>query len=88
MKKIYKYPLNLVEHQFISLPVGAKPLAVKMQREDVCLWALIDAENEMETKSVYIFGTGNPIEEDLTDATYLGTVLMAQDAFVWHVFIK
>lgn len=44
MKKIFKYKLQQEGRQEIIMPVGAKPLHVAVQHDDVCLWALVDPE--------------------------------------------
>lgn len=85
-KTVYKYPLKIVERQFVDLPVAAKILSVQMQGQDLCLWALIDKEQPYKSKiEICIFGTGFPIEEeDVSGRKYYGT--FQAGFYVGHVF--
>ena len=85
MKTVYKYQLKIDDLQSVNLPKGAKPLCVKIQNGDPCLWALVDPnESEVETVNIRTAGTGHPINEDVKD--YLGTAIMYGGNLVFHFF--
>lgn len=83
---IYKWTLDIEDKQTLSLPAGAQILSVAMQRDEVCLWALIDPKaTKVQDRTFEIFGTGHPIPQGI-QRKFLGTVLTHGGALVWHVF--
>lgn len=87
MKTIWKQELVVEDEQSISVPRGAKLLCVQVQNEKPCLWFLCDPSQSLkDSKKVYIYGTGNPIYEDVINYHYLGTFQLLQGKFVGHVF--
>lgn len=87
MLTVYKYPLKLQDHWSLEMPIGAKILSVDNQREQITLWALVDASPEAptEVRSFLIRGTGHNIDEGL-NLEFIGTVLVHDGGLVWHVF--
>lgn len=94
-KKIWKFPLEVVDTQRIKMPVGAKILTVKAQRaqpgllglgEIPYLWAMVDPTAEMTERKVRIIGTGHPIGCD--PGEYIDSFFLADGALVFHVFIE
>src|SRR5277367_2367258 len=59
---VWKYPLSINREQSIELPRGASPLAVEVQHDQLCLWAMVDPEAETAPRTVWVHGTGHPIE--------------------------
>lgn len=93
MKAIWKFPLSSTDQpgsnqQTISVPDGARFLTAQMQGSHICLWAVVDPENAelAVSRVVYIVGTGNPTENSVFDAEYVGTI--QERVFVWHVFVS
>ncbi len=83
--QIWKYPLVLTEEQEIEMPSGAKPLCVQMQGGSLCLWAMVDSFEDMESREVWIFGTGHGFYLKIDRVEHIDTV---QDgSLVWHVFM-
>ena len=82
MKTIWKFPLEIVDRQPVSIPVGAQLLDVQMQGDQPCLWALVDTESPRITLVVRIYGTGHEIRDD--PGLYLGT--FQERTLVFHVF--
>lgn len=82
MKTIYKYPLAITDIQDVTMPSGARILAVASQRDSLCVWAHVDPGAPVATYKFRIVGTGHPLD---TSAGYIGTVVI--DPFVWHVFL-
>lgn len=81
--KIYKYPLNVVEHQILLMPLEAKILHINVQNDVICIWALVNEKNKNEEVEIEIIGTGQTMDP-LIIREYIGTVFMG--GFVWHVF--
>lgn len=82
---IYKYPLDLVDRQVRSMPIGAEVLTAQVQRNEICLWAIVPPGQPNEERIFEIIGTGNPVVVDIgVERRYIATV--QQGEFVWHVF--
>lgn len=58
MRSIWKFPLEVVDSQDIELPLHAQPLAVQMQGDKPCLWAIVETNAPKVTRTIYIYGTG------------------------------
>lgn len=86
MSTVWKYPLEITDEQTIKLPAAAVTLFVGLQRGSLCLWALVDPDNELTERKFRIAGTGHPIDYHHHDLEFIGTVLMHGDTLVWHVF--
>lgn len=88
MRSIFKYPLRIIDKQIISLR-GGHPLSVGVQLGQLRLWAITDDDERVVPTDwlVEILGTGHPFGTR-DPATFVGTVLMENDALVWHVFAR
>ena len=90
---IWKYELLVQESQTLELPVGARVVALQVQRNDIGnlkphLWALVNPEAKRETRSFRMLKTGEnqvPAECARTLA-YLGSFQLHDGQFVAHVF--
>jgi len=60
-------------------------LSFQSQHETLCIWVLLDPDNEKEEVKFRIFGTGHPVGIG-KDWGYCGTAQLG--AFVWHLFAK
>lgn len=85
MRTIWKFTLQITDMQKVRMPAGAKILSVQKQGFHVCLWAMVNTEQPLETRHIEILGTGNPISEGVgVSRTFIDTV---QDGpLVWHIF--
>lgn len=86
-KFIYKYPLQITDHQLVKMPLDSDVLSVDEHRGQLCLWAMVDPQSrDVIQRRIEIIGTGNPIPElqSIFRRQFIGTVVM--DPFVWHVF--
>jgi hypothetical protein len=85
MKTIWKFGLEIVDSQRISMPRGAEILSVGNQRDTLCMWASVDAEAPLVNRCFEIRGTGEKIPHSVGNPRkFVGTVIM--EPFVWHVF--
>lgn len=87
MMTIYKYPIVLKDRQEVLLPVGAAILTVQMQERQINLWATVDTDAALETRTILLFETGEPIVIYYPHHIfYLGTVQTYDGQRVWHIF--
>lgn len=70
MKTLHKYLLN-PRRPIVSMPIGAKPLSVQMQRGDVCLWALVDPNAELQDRNFHILRTGDSVRHTPSGENWL-----------------
>lgn len=81
IKQIWKYKLDSV-HNEIQIPLDGKVLAVQTQNEIPHIWVLVNSDNEVQTRTFTVVGTGHSFDD--TNKKYIGTF---QDGpFVWHLF--
>ena len=78
MKTIWKYELQLDDFSIV-MPMGSKIITV----ENGFLWAIVDPDNEDESREFAVHGTGHPITHQ-NSKEYVGTWF--EGPFVWHLF--
>lgn len=91
-KRIIKVSLNSNVTSQHSLPKGAKFLSCHLQREEPCLWFMVDYEDprdypfpvEYELRVFSAFMTGHRFSDKKRE--FLGTILMSNGTFAIHVF--
>ena len=81
---IHKYPLSIVDQQYLTMQSGATILSVQIQNAQLFLWALVDKDSHQVKRVINIIGTGNPIMEN--PGIFISTVQTFGGALVWHVF--
>lgn len=87
MKIVFKYPVSDRDRFYLELPKGAKILSFQCQGEQPCLWALVDTDVPTETRHFLFIDTGQPIvHEPIGKLNFIGTVQMAGDTTVGHLF--
>lgn len=85
--KVYKYQLEIVDHQEVSLRTNSKLLSVANQQGVIVLYALVDPDAEGDqTYDIYIHGTGHDVVDP--EAEFIGTVPMLNASLMFHVFGK
>ena len=82
-KTIWKWSINGGKTT-ISIPIGAEILTVQKQREEVVLWALVDADSKKEEKEIMIYGTGHKVKDN--PGKYINTFQVSNGNLVFHVF--
>jgi hypothetical protein len=86
MKKIFKYPLEIMDQQTVAFPDGAEILSAGLDAQGkLCIWARVDPEAKSLPRQVFIVGTGNPYPDE-KNLVFIASVL--QTPFVWHIFFK
>ena len=89
MKKIFKYQLDIVDEQYIDLPVGSEAISVVNQHDVVMLYVKVDDEAEATSKVKFLIkGTGHDLDFKEEEYRFLGTVVTLGGMYVWHVFVE
>jgi hypothetical protein len=88
LKKIYKYILQITDHQTLTLPKGSKILSVAEQHDNIVLYALVDTvTGDVENVPIIIRGTGHTANY-VEGCAFLGTVKLSGGRLMFHVFAK
>ena len=90
MTVIWKYPFDVDDSFELNMPQGAKILTVQEQDRKGCMWAIVNPENEIESRRFCILGTGHmhPLDFFLSKR-YIGTFQQPfpmGGSLVWHLF--
>lgn len=73
MNVIYKYPLVAATLQDIEMPIGTQVLSVQGQKNQICVWALVDTlQSEKKKVSFRVLSTGHEFYKH--PGKFLGTV--------------
>ena len=81
---IWKFELDLAEHQSIEIPEPGVILDVQFQGEQLCLWAGVIPGMPRVMRDFCIVGTGLPMPD--VDVVHVSTVQHPGGPFVWHLF--
>ena len=84
--RIWKWTLQVIGRQSITMPPGAKLLTVQLQGDTPQLWALVnDASESREARIIATYPTGAKIPEG-DPGQYLGTYQLNGGTLIFHVF--
>jgi hypothetical protein len=90
-KRILRFPLDVVDHQRLTIPGLQCVLSVAASRTDpagVDLWATVDEQAptiRLDHLDVWIVGTGHPVPVEVDMHMFVDTVVTPSQ-LVWHVF--
>jgi len=80
---IYKYPIEKITNsQTVMLPKSARILHINEQNNNLYLWAEVNPSNELESRTIRIYGTGNEVEGGI----YINTLLRFGGHLVLHFY--
>ena len=86
LRTVYKYMIEITDRSVVKMPRRASVLSVHTQRDQICIWALVDpGEPETEERVIRVHGTGRSIM-NAEMLMFIGSVLMHGEALVFHVF--
>lgn len=88
---VWKFPLAFADRQTLGVPVaGFTPLKVDTQFGRPYLWALVNPDAAVGTRTVFIRGTGQVTETEkpLTRRDYIDTFTTESGELVFHVFMQ
>lgn len=83
MITIWKFSLPLVPDFDLELPAGAVVLSVREQDNRPCMWAKVDTQAKLTTRSFSLVGTGHSVP---AESKYLGTAHLDEGHLVVHLF--
>lgn len=83
MMVVHKFPFNIADMIYITMPVGAKILHVAEQNGVPCIWALVNTANPSRTHAFHVRGTG---QDTQGVGDYVATFQMRGGALVFHIF--
>ena len=87
MKKIFKYPIEIVDEQVLVLPLGARVLSAIAQGDDLVVYALVEPTVEFKKNvEIRIVGTGHDVTFDLQKFKFLNSISTWSGRLIWHVF--
>lgn len=86
-KMVFKYQLPIKDTFTLDIPAGADILAVQIQHENPCLWALVEKDAPPVTRHFACVGTGQPVPTVIDKHNYIGTVQRYDGNLVLHYFI-
>jgi hypothetical protein len=86
--RIFKYTIPVQDKTELKLPVGSQILSVAEQNEEIVVYALTTSNTATRKVTILVIGTGNPITENISEYTFLGTVKLLHGALMFHVFYK
>ena len=89
MITIHKYPLEITDWQSVETREGARPLCIKVQHGQPCLWCIVDDSVEKaSTLTIRCAGTGHNLQPpENCRLKYMDTILMHDGNLVLHFFL-
>ena len=81
--KVFKYQMPIQDAVELEMPKGAEILRIDVQREVLCMWALVQTDAPKVTRRFRIYGTGHDVDER---GVFRGTFFHRNGALVFHVF--
>ena len=83
MKTIWKYCLEIVDAQVITVPQYYEVLYAGLDPSGApCIWIEVNTEEPEVPVQIFIVGTGNPMPE--VACIYVGSLVRGY--LVWHVY--
>ena len=86
---IWKFETPFEDKFSLQMPTQSKILSVQQDQKTMkpCIWALVYPENPKEERFFELFGTGNPIQNDMgIQRKFIGTYQYQHGTFVGHIF--
>ena len=70
----------------VLIPKGSRILSVDNQHESIVCWAAVDPLQELVPRRIVVVGTGHPLFEEIFKLPFIGTVLLDNGNFAFHLF--
>lgn len=86
MNQIWKYPLYVQDVQTVEMPDEADILTIQVQGDAPCIWAMVNPDAPLKPRKIRIYGTGHPVDPNLSAECYIGTFQLKNGSLVLHVF--
>lgn len=89
MKVIYKYRLPFMEVSQVTMPQGSQIIRIAGLDGALWIWAIVDTELPLETRTFRLFKTGGVMPDDISEYVYLGCgAIFVQMELMMYVFEK
>lgn len=87
MRKIWKFPLKILDEQVVEMPKFSKILSVQEKDDGFFVWAEFDEahQNVPELRTFWIRGTGIAFDPKPFER-FLFTIVEKYSPLVWHVY--
>lgn len=85
MITVFKYEIsfNVIS---LQLPEDAEPLFVEQQNSGIFLWAKVDTEKPLVSRTIHPIGTGHEFPK--VPVSFLGSLMFLEGSLVIHFFIE
>lgn len=84
-QRIFKYPISVTDSQAVDMPEGAQILTIQVQRNQLCIWALVDDDVPPVPREIHMRGTGHDCN-GVERLRYISTFQMMEGSLVFHAF--
>ena len=89
MKVIYKYRVPFMETSKVVLPKWSKIIRIDGFDGAIWMWAIVDTEQPLVERTLYLFKTGGQMPENTHEYQYLGCgAIFIQMELMMYVFEK
>lgn len=82
---VWKFPVHLADSFEVEMPHGSKFLHLDVQRDNPAMWFLVNPHSPPVSRVFHLVGTGDA-SEGLDQCTHLGSFLLDNGTFVFHLF--
>lgn len=87
MTKIFKYQIPVLEHFTLDLPRNADIIRTDSVDGKFYIWAVVNPENELETRKFEFHKTGGEITTEYNNLKYIGyCTLFIQQELCLYLF--
>lgn len=86
MLTIFKYPVPAMDKFELELPEGAKILSFQTQRNNICIWALVNPDAQTVRRQFRLAGTGHSIYHQKSQLKFIGTTKLQDGDLIFHLF--
>ena len=88
MLTIFKYPVPVMDTFTIRMPEDAKIISVHTQKDNPCIWALVEDENDLVDHVFSLGGTGHDMSDlaEYENTDFVGSFFVHGENLVFHLF--
>lgn len=87
IERVYKFSLPpLGDWISMTMPAGAEPLCVQVQRDEPCMWARVKVGAPPVTHHFRVAGTGHDLGSNV--GRHIGSFQLHGGTYVFHVFAE
>lgn len=86
---IWKFETPFEDKFSLHMPAQSEIISVQLDQKTMraCIWAIVFTQNPPEERFFELFGTGQPLYNDMgIQRKYIGTYQYQQGDFVGHIF--